>query len=312
MWRVQYRRAPLGLLLRSGRLALGSFSQGLSAAVQHSNRSIDALTRSIRPVLPRVARKMLDDGLLHTLQEDNSPLQREIILQSYLGNCQSAEEKHEIVVSFSLLLNHQRLFENACESCLYHKSKCVCKHIERASPCHKLWVLQHHGEYGRSNNTGSLLCLVAGAERTIRGLRDQQEQLLDHVHERKDSSAILFPTGCSRTVKEYAAQRSLKLGSHEENEPLTLILLDGTSRQAKNLDRFMPGDIPRIRISKASIQSWLNPIRKQTEEHRVCTAQGKLLSFYLSDPVQIDPFKVSLILAAHLSDSGGDDTARVR
>lgn len=276
MWKIPYRCAPLRRLLRSGRFDLASFSQGLSAAVQNANRSIDELSESIGPSLHHVSRRMMDDGLLQILHENNSPLQRELILQSYLGHCRNAEEKHEIVVSFSLLLNHQRLYGNACETCLYQKSKCVCKYIERVSPQHKLWVLQHHGEYGRSNNTGSLLCLVAEAERTIRGLRDQQEQLLDHVQERKDSSVILFPTGSSMTVEEYGAQRSTTMGSDAESEPLTLILLDGTSRQAKNLDRFMPDSIPRIRIGKQSTESWLNPIRKQTEGHRVCTAQGKL------------------------------------
>ncbi|KAI0565593.1 DTW domain containing protein [Gracilaria domingensis] len=115
--------------------------------------------------------------------------------------------------------------------------------------------------------------MVAGAARTIRGLRDQERQLLKHVAEREHSVAVLFPTDGSLTIDEYLLQRTAKIGERAENEALTLILLDGTSRQAKNLDHFMPSSIPRVCIGHTSIKSWLDPIRKQTQKHRVCTAQ---------------------------------------
>ncbi|CAN8073570.1 unnamed protein product [Agarophyton chilense] len=153
-------------------------------------------------------------------------------------------------------------------------AKCICPDIEQTSPHHKLWVFQHHCEYGRPNNTGSLLCLVAQARRTIRGLRDQEQLLLNHVAERQNSVVVLFPADCALTIQEYKTQRAANIGDKTETEPLTLILLDGTSRQAKNLDRFMPSSIPRVRVGKGSVKSWLDPIRKQTEQHRVCTAQA--------------------------------------
>ena len=62
-----------------------------------------------------------------------------------------------------------------------------------------------------------------------------------------------------------------------QGNPLSIVLLDGTSRQAKNLDKFMPNDIPRVRLNLSKCESWLGPIRTQTEKHKVCTAQAAAL-----------------------------------
>lgn len=139
----------------------------------------------------------------------------------------------------------------------------------RVEPRNKLWLLQHVGEYGRNNNTGSLLCLVAGAQRTIRGIREQQDRLLENIEQKPFSTAVVYPSRDSVPLREFREERN-KWGE----AGTMLVLLDGTSRQAKNFDRFIPSEVVRIRVNEANDKSWLNPIRRQTEEHRVCTAQG--------------------------------------
>lgn len=138
-------------------------------------------------------------------------------------------------------------------------------------PRNKLWLLQHVGEYGRNNNTGSLLCLVAGAQRTIRGIREQQNRLLDYIRRHPLSTVVLYPNRESISLTEFREERRERM-----EEGMMLILLDGTSRQAKNFDRFIPEEVVRVRVNEENNRSWLNPIRRQTEEHRVCTAQGRL------------------------------------
>lgn len=235
--------------------------------------------RKVRHTLPPTAQRMLDEGVLEKCHPGvRSPSGRDV-LKSYLTRCRDAEERQEAVVCFTLLLNRYRLTSFCCENCLYPKERCICDFVTKVVPRHKLWLFQHVGEYGRNNNTGSLLCLVAGAERTVRGIRAQQEKMLDHIDRNRYSTVILFPNSNSITLDEYREERVVSMGSkeEEEEEPLTLLLLDGTSRQAKNFDRFMPADIPRVRIRETSVHSWLDPIRRQTEEHRVCTAQGLFL-----------------------------------
>lgn len=234
---------------------------------------VEDYLHSIRHTLPTKAQQMLSDGVLQKCDSSGYSPSGTEILTPYLMQCQNAEERHETVVCFSLLLNRYRLSRSCCEACLYPKARCICKHVKKVVPQHKLWIFQHVGEYGRNNNTGSLLCLMAGAERTIRGIRDQQERMMEHVSRNRFSTVVLFPNSKSITVDEYLGERPVRMGSAED-DPLTLILLDGTSRQAKNFDKFMPADIPRIRIKETSLRSWLDPIRRQTEEHRVCTAQA--------------------------------------
>lgn len=229
--------------------------------------------QSIRNTLPIKAQQMLDDGVIERCDFSNRNWDGREVLKAYLGQCQDAEERQEAVVCFSFLLNKYRLSVTYCQGCLYPRERCVCDRVRRVSPRHHLWLFQHAGEYGRNNNTGSLLCLMAGAQRAIRGIREQQDRMLEHVERNRYSSVILFPNKSSITLDEYKRDRVVTMGSEEE-DPLTLVLLDGTSRQAKNFDRFMPSEIPRIRIRETSVRSWLDPIRRQTEEHRVCTAQG--------------------------------------
>lgn len=216
---------------------------------------------------------MLSERLLDRVDPMISNNEGRALLHGYLATAETPEEKHEMVVSFSLLVTRFRMALSACERCLFAREKCICGDVQEVLPSHKLWVFQHVGEFGRSNNTGSLLCLVSGARRTIRGIREQEEEMMEHIEEKRDSTVILFPNSESLTLDEYRKEHVVMMGAERE-ENLTLVLLDGTSRQAKNFDRFMPRDIPRLRIRQMNVHSWLDPIRRQTEEHRVCTAQG--------------------------------------
>lgn len=222
-----------------------------------------------------MARQMLDSEILTDLNKITDDAASADLLRSYLIKCETPEERHETVVSLSFLVNAHRLSNSACETCLYQKKRCICDLINPVEPRHKLWLFQHVGEFGRSNNTGGLLTLVAGAQRTTRGIREEQANMMKHISKNVSSTVILFPSIDSVTISQYRTARFKAMGSQAEENPLTLILLDGTSRQAKNLDRYIPDIVPRIRLSETKAKSWLDPIRKQTEEHRVCTAQGK-------------------------------------
>lgn len=272
-------RRPLRLESEAAHRRGAELGKKLFRSFSSSACEVAEYLRSVKHSLPTRAQQMLDDGVLQNCNSNGQVSNGREVLNSYLRRCQDAEERQESVVCFSLLLNRYRLALTCCEECLYPKERCVCNHVKKVVPRHNLWLFQHVGEYGRNNNTGSLLCLMAGAERTVRGIREQQEQMMEHIDRNRFSTVILFPNSSSVTLDEYRRERVVNMGSDEE-DPLTLVLLDGTSRQAKNFDRFMPAHIPRVRIRETSVRSWLDPIRRQTEEHRVCTAQGLLRSFF--------------------------------
>lgn len=234
----------------------------------------DETTRTAACHLPPLAQKMRDDGVLQEIKSSTFETDMKTALRKYIGYCATPEAKHEVVVSLSLLIQHERLMHTSCSKCLYLKSRCICGSITRTESKHNLWLFQNVGEYGRGNNTGSLLCLVTGARRTTRGLYDEQEAMMQHIDSNIKSTVILFPGDNSVTLDDYMQDRNASLPKSAHDKPLTLVLLDGTSRQAKNLDRFIPRYIPRVKLKQTRIRSWLDPIRKQTEQSRVCTAQG--------------------------------------
>lgn len=277
MFRFARKWLPLRLLQKPPHHFF-PISCNISSLRCFSSENRDALNymESIEHTLPAMARRMLKENLLERVDPSTQNVHCKSILHSYLQRARTTEERHEIVASFSLLLTYFRMAVSSCPRCLFAMERCICDGIKPVLPHHKLWLFQHVGEYGRSNNTGSLLCLVSGARRTIRGIPEQQEEMLSHIDRHPNSTVILFPNKSSVTLEEYRQERVLTMGS-DADENLTLVLLDGTSRQAKNFDRFMPSHIPRVRIREMNVHSWLDPIRRQTEEHRVCTAQGLFL-----------------------------------
>ena len=215
---------------------------------------------------------MIDQGVLAQIESNVSTSE---LAQQHLLKCETAEERHEAMVSLSFLVNVHRLSNTACERCLYQRNRCICSALTSVVPQHNLWLFQHVGEFGRGNNTGGLLCLLAGAKRSTRGIREEEERMMNHIENNLGSSVVLFPSEDSVTIEQYQKARRKGMGKRADERELTLILLDGTSRQAKNMDRFIPDIVPRVRLGGLKTKSWLDPIRRQTEEHRVCTAQGK-------------------------------------
>lgn len=259
--------SPVLLMLRRLTTAI----KHLHAPNTEEARQALEYVHSIRHTLPAASQQLLDDGILSHIDHTATSHTGRTVLHNYLSCCTTAEARQELVVAFKILVNRFRKGNVSCARCLYPKVRCICSQVWNVEPRNKLWLLQHVGEYGRNNNTGGLLCLVAGAQRTIRGIREQQDRLLGYIERHPLSTVVVYPSQESVSLRELREERGEGKG-----EGMMLILLDGTSRQAKNFDRFLPRGITRVRVNEDNDRSWLNPIRRQTEEYRVCTAQGRL------------------------------------
>ncbi len=150
----------------------------------------------------------------------------------------------------------------------------MCGSVVPTTSRHTLWLFQNVGEYGRQNNSGRLLNLALGARITTQGLREEVGEMMDHADKNRDNAVVLFPTPDALTIDEYLAARAKRVGEESSPPSLTIFLPDGTSNQAKNLERHLPSYLPRVKLNVSSLRSWLDPIRRQTEQHRVCTAQA--------------------------------------
>lgn len=245
-------------------------------------RQANALAQSLRAQLPRRSVQLLDEGALHGLRAGADGRLDAPSLRLLIQKTPPGVQRHETVTAFNVLLRHLHVALKCCQRCLYPRARCVCSRIRVATPPTRarVWVFQHFAEFGRANNSGSLLCLVAGARRALRGIAEDQDALieaLDHAH-LTQSACILFPTDDALDVASFVRERRERLGLRKAREiPLCAVVLDGTGRQARNLERFLPSHIPRVKLSldeEFGSRSWLNPVRMQTEAHRVCSAQA--------------------------------------
>lgn len=219
--------------------------------------------------VPTIGRQMVQDGVLDVLKINHADGHE--ILEAYKARYNEPRDLHNLCLSFTMLLKLQKMVHKNCPRCLYLKSRCLCSLVNPVEPYHKLWLFQHIREYGRNNNSGSLLCLVAGARRSLRGSRDQEDEMLEHIEQNINSTMIVFPSDDSITLPEFRRQRRKQLGNDAQ---MSLVLLDGTPREAANMERFLPPIIPRVRLRKCVRSSWFHSIRKQSTFERVCTAQG--------------------------------------
>jgi DTW domain-containing protein YfiP len=241
-------------------------------------RSAAALGLQIRPLLPPPAQRLVDSGVLRRLRWLRNRIQCKEEMDALLTAARTPEEKHEAVVAFTLLTRRLTAMKKGhCIECMYPIQRCVCRSIKSMNIRHNLFLFQHVGEFGRQNNSGHLLRMIFGAERATQGIRCEVDAMLEHAEENRTSSLVLFPTLNSITIDEFQAQRASRFGAEAVEGPLTLFLPDGTSSQAKNLERHLPAYLPRVRINAEATRSWLDPLRRQTEEHRVCTAQAAAL-----------------------------------
>lgn len=243
--------------------------------------SVASLEARLRPLLPAPAAALLDDGLLARMPVgDKRRLETGYFgkeTRRLLDAARSDAERHEASVAVTFVSRRlSMLLRGHCDACCYTRARCVCDALETdVQSRHTLWLFQNVGEFGRQNNSGRLLCLLLGARLSTQGLRCEADEMMRHADEFRDSSVVLFPADDAVTIDEYQAARAAQLGAAAaEAQPLTIFLPDGTSNQAKNLEKHLPSYLPRIRLNTRAMRSWLDPIRRQTEEHRVCTAQA--------------------------------------
>lgn len=261
----------------------------------------EQLGARLRPLVPSATRDLIDEGALLRLKRRKKRILGNDEIDRLLRKATTEHEKHEVVVACTLLLRWVNLLQYGhCLRCHYPTESCVCNSLQVAKTKHSIYLYQHVGEFARSNNSGNLLCMLLGARRAIHGLREDAEQMLRHAEENEGSCIVLFPSADSISMAEFVEYRKTHLTQGEAAKPVTMFLPDGTSNQAKNLEKRLPAQLPRVRLSAHSTRSWLDPIRRQTESHRVCTAQAAAMALAEigeSEPTRILQDAVEVIVS---------------
>ncbi len=126
-----------------------------------------------------------------------------------------------------------------CPDCLLHLSLCLCAELPRLETRTRVLLVLHRDEARKPTNTGRLAARsLVDSELVIRGERGHGEPPLSWPAER--TPLLLFPSDDAAPLAD--AARGVG--------PITLIVPDGTWRQAFKLQRRAPAlaTVPRVRL----------------------------------------------------------------
>ena len=150
-----------------------------------------------------------------------------------------------------------------CLRCRMHGSLCICALIPRVETRTRLLLVLHRREERKTTNTGRLgtLCLP-NSETVVRG------------HERRPDEALVFPPG-TQPVLLFPAEDAGPIAPFAQSErPVTLIVPDGTWRQASKVRARVPGlrEVPCVTLPRGKPSHY--HLRVDAHEHGLATLEA--------------------------------------
>jgi DTW domain-containing protein len=160
-----------------------------------------------------------------------------------------------------------------------HASLCICALIPRVETRTHLVLVIHRIEYRKPSNTGRLAieCLP-NSEVLVRG---HEAQPSPFVPDLASLPVLLFPHEDATPIEQFAASR----------RPVTLVVPDGTWRQASKMRRRVPGllDVPCVWLPPGEPSTYR--LRAEAHSHGLATieaiarALGALEGAHVSEPL---------------------------
>jgi DTW domain-containing protein YfiP len=162
-----------------------------------------------------------------------------------------------------LVMSRRGNFAVRCSGCRLHESLCACALIPRLETRTKLLLLIHHFEDRKSTNTGRLAsrCL-SNSEVVVRGR--ESEPATTFTPEAGTRPVLLFPHPGALPLSELS----------QSPEPLTLIVPDGTWRQASKVRNRVPGlsELPCVTLPRGEPSRYR--LRLEAHETGVSTLEA--------------------------------------
>eukprot|EP00929_Paragymnodinium_shiwhaense_P035167 TRINITY_DN19025_c0_g1_i2.p1 TRINITY_DN19025_c0_g1~~TRINITY_DN19025_c0_g1_i2.p1 ORF type:complete len:324 (+),score=43.72 TRINITY_DN19025_c0_g1_i2:84-1055(+) len=184
--------------------------------------------------------------------------------------------------------------QGRCGKCMFQHAYCICSKLaslrERLDGLRTgdrirfvLWL--HHKERVRASNTGKLLeHLLPGSELLTFDVSADEERFQELLNWHKGRACVLYPSDEAITPEQLVEVLGLPTSAAHNassgpavaanTRPLLVVLIDGTWRQAKRMQRHMEG-LPKVILQpkKLSQFHW----RRQSREDRICTVEAAAL-----------------------------------
>ncbi len=137
-----------------------------------------------------------------------------------------------------------------CARCRLHLADCVCAHIPRLALSTRVALVMHHRETTKTTATGPLaLAALTNSELYIVGQRHAPLDLRP-LHSQDRRVVVLFPAEHARTLNRTFIA--------EDPRPITLVVPDGSWRQARRMPNRIAGlkQAPRVILPPGRLSEW--------------------------------------------------------
>ncbi|MEB0075903.1 DTW domain-containing protein [Pseudomonas sp. CCI3.2] len=138
-----------------------------------------------------------------------------------------------------------------CARCLRPETHCLCALIPQLDSRTRVLVIQHPSEVGHALNTARLAVLgLTNAELLVGEVFDELPRLLNRPGYR---ARLLFPGEDAQAVVGYQ-----NVVTGEADQPLLLVVPDGTWRKARKLLHLNPAlaTLPRVTLGQTTISRY--------------------------------------------------------
>lgn len=163
-------------------------------------------------------------------------------------------------------MGHRSKSSVRCQRCRLQTENCMCEHIPRLPTKTKLILVMHRREILTTTATGPLaLSALPHSELLLHGVKDQALDL-SHLHGEGRRVLLLYPS-------ESARQLTSQLLA-EDPRPVTLIVPDGSWRQASRAARRIPGTerAERVILTPDAPTEW--GLRRETKLGGLATLEA--------------------------------------
>lgn len=150
-----------------------------------------------------------------------------------------------------------------CPACRMHVAWCVCDDIPRLSLRTRIVVVMHQRERHKTTATAPLaLQAIESAELHLHGLPDAPLDLR-HLHDEGRRVLVLFPS-----------EDAVELAPSPDRREVTLVVPDGSWRQASKAVRRIPGlaEAPKVVLPAGPPTAWR--LRREPREGGLATLEA--------------------------------------
>lgn len=166
--------------------------------------------------------------------------------------------------------------KHRCNRCRMHASLCVCSFLPRIETRTRLALVIHRVEARKPTNTGLLAteCLV-NHEVHVRGHVDDPSEAIAFGSDRQP--VLLFPHEDAGRLEDYVGSR-----------PITLVVPDGTWRQASKVRNRIPSmrDVPCVSFGIGAPSRYR--LRSEAHEHGLATVEAIARAFGILEGKEVE------------------------